>query len=89
MDHILSRGLRTSDQGLLAVHHTRLKTKGDRATVTLELSPPEPEMCGLGGLLKKQLKLIFLELLVGNLSYYYFNVFVVKHSVIPIFKAAT
>lgn len=54
MDHILIRGLRTSDQGLLAVHHTRLKTKGDRAfaTVTLELSPPEPEMCGLGGLLK-------------------------------------
>lgn len=35
MDRILIRGLRTSDQGLLAVHHTRLKTKGDRAFVTV------------------------------------------------------
>lgn len=43
--------LRSCDQGLLAVHDTRLKMKGDRAfaAVAPRLSPTEIENCGLSG----------------------------------------
>ena len=36
--YLLSRSLRSCEQGLLAVQHTRLKTNGDRAFATVSPS---------------------------------------------------